>query len=165
MRKTIIVCGILVSVIAGFGQNTIPSTQTNKLSSNDPVVIVTKYLNIIFVENKNGEGLSDILAKDFVFDDPFNVARSADEFISKTQGWIKTKKTLKMEKQFVDKNSVYSIYTIEVQTPKGDMESFQLNDYVDVKDGKIAKERVYVFDPLKFAKAMGFLDKYVKAYQ
>lgn len=166
MFKLIItVVGILFITVPGFAQDKIPATQTKKQTDMQSVDIVNKYLNIIFVENNNGAGLSDILAKDFVFDDPFNVARNADEFISKTQNWIKTKKTLKMEKQLVNKNSVCSLYTIEVQTPKGDTQSFKLNDYVEVTDGKISKETVYVFDPLKFAKAMGFLDNYVKAYQ
>lgn len=70
-----------------------------------------------------------------------------------------------MEKQFVDKNSVCSLYSMDVQTPDGNTETFQLNDYVEVSNGKISKETVYFFNPLKFAKAMGFLDNYLKAYQ
>jgi hypothetical protein len=129
--------------------------------------IVNKYLNIIFVENKNGVGLSDLLAEDFVFNDPFTNASSAKEFIDNpaTQNWIKTGKTLSMEKQLVNENSVCSLYSIAVQTPNGKAEIFQLNDYVELTNGKISKERVYFSDPLQFAKAMGFLDSYVKAYQ
>jgi len=70
-----------------------------------------------------------------------------------------------MEKQLSTKNSVCSLYSIDVQTPNGNTETFQLNDYVELNDGKISKEQVYFFDPLKFAKAMGFFDSYVKAYQ
>lgn len=131
----------------------------------EAIKIVNKYLDIMFVENNNGAGLSDILAHDFVFDDPFTVARGANDFISKTQDWIKTKKTLRMEKQLVDKNSVCSLYSIDVQTPKGNTETFQLNDYVELRDGKISKEKVYFFNPVQFAKAMGFLDTYIKGYQ
>lgn len=133
----------------------------------EPSAIVNKYLNIIFVENNNGAGLSDILAEDFVFNDPFTKAHSATAFIDNpaTQNWINTKKTFTMEHQLITKNAVCSLYSIVVQTPGGKKETFQLNDYVELRDGKISKEQVYFFDPLKFAKAMGFLDAYVKTYQ
>jgi SnoaL-like domain len=157
--------GISFVVLSGFGQSKKTVNQVKNSTNMEPLEIVNKYLNIIFVENNNGEGLSDILAKDFVFDDPFTVARGAKDFISKTQNWIKTSKTFKMEKQFVDNNSVCSLYLITVQTPNGKTETFQLNDCVELRDDKISQERVYFFDPLKFAKTMGFLDNYVKAYQ
>jgi len=57
--------------------------QNKNISNITSLEIVNKYLNIIFVENNNGEGLSDILADDFVFDDPFSPARGAKDFISK----------------------------------------------------------------------------------
>jgi hypothetical protein len=167
MRKSIfiIICTISVGAVSCFGQSKTVN-QVKENTTDDAVLqIVDKYLNIIFVENNNGIGLSDVLAKDFVFDDPFTVARGASDFIAKAQGWIKTSKTFQMEKQFVDKNSVSSVYSITVRTPSGKMETFQLNDCVEIMDGKISKERVYFFDPLKFAKAMGFLDTYVKPYQ
>lgn len=164
-KPIIVVFGILLTVVSGLGQSATPSTQTKKQTDMELLAIVNKYLNIIFVEDKNGAGLSDILTKDFVFDDPFTVARSAEEFISKTQNWIKTKKAFTMEKQFVDKNSVCSLYSVTVKTQNGDTASFQLNDYVEIQNGKISKERVYFSDPVKFAKAMGFLDIYLKSYQ
>ena len=129
--------------------------------------IVNKYLNIIFIENRNGAGLSDILAEDFVFNDPFTNALSAKDFMNNpaTQNWIKTRKTFRMEKQLIVKNSVCSFYSIDVQTADGNTATFQLSDYVELTDGKISKEKVYFFDPLQFAKSMGFFDGFVKAYQ
>jgi hypothetical protein len=166
-KSIILILSISLAAPSGFGHSAKSITQFKKSNYMEPSEIVNKYLNIIFVENKNGEGLSDLLAEDFVFNDPFTKALSAKGFIDNpaTQNWIKTKKTLRMEKQLITKNSVCSLYSIDVQTPNGNTETFQLNDYVELHDGKISKERVYFFDPLKFAKAMGFLDSYVKAYQ
>jgi hypothetical protein len=148
-----------------FAQTNSSNSKTINTVNMKPAEIVNRYLNIIFVENNKGAGLSDLLAEDFVFDDPFTIARGANDFISKAQMWIETKKTYTMEKQFADDSSVCSIYSIDVQTPAGKIETFELSDYVIVQDSKITNERVYFSDPVKFAKAMGFLDNYVKAYQ
>jgi ketosteroid isomerase-like protein len=168
MFKTIIIIsGISLAAQYGFGQSSKSITQFKKSNYMEPSEIVNKYLNIIFVENKNGAGLSDLLAENFVFNDPFTKALTAKDFINNpaTQNWINTKKTFKMEKQLVAENSVCSLYSIEVQTRNGSNETFQLNDFVELHDGKISKETVFFFDPLKFAKAMGFFDTYVRAYQ
>ncbi len=132
----------------------------------NPIELVNRYLNIIFVENNKGHGLVQLLAEDFVFNDPFTKAFSASGFIESpaTQNWIKTKKILRMEKQFVDDHSVCSLYSIDVQTPSGKMHTFRLNDFVECHEGKISKETVYFFDPLKFAQSMGFSDFYLTAY-
>lgn len=94
--------------------------------------IVNKYLDIIFVENNNGESLSSILADDFVFGDPFTKATGAQDFISKTKNWIEIKKSIQMQTQFADSNKVCSIYNIEVLTPSGDNAGFQLADYIEL---------------------------------
>jgi ketosteroid isomerase-like protein len=166
-KSIILILGISFASPSGFRQSANSITQFKKPNYMESSEIVNKYLNIIFVENNNGAGLSDILAEDFVFNDPFTKALSAKDFIDNpaTQNWIKTRKKFRMEKQLIIKNSVCSLYSIDVQTPNGNTETFQLNDYVELNDGKISKERVYFFDPLKFAKAMGFFDSYVKAYQ
>ncbi|MGH2645353.1 MAG: nuclear transport factor 2 family protein [Chitinophagaceae bacterium] len=127
-----------------------------------PIEVVNKYLDIVF--SRNGDGLSDILAKDFVFDDPFTVARSAEEFIAKSKSWAQAPKYLRMEKQFADGNHVCSIYTIEAMALSGSAERFQLADYMEVLRQRISKERVYFFDQVAFTKAMGFKDEYLKKY-
>lgn len=128
----------------------------------EPLDIVNKYLDIIF--SKNGEGLSDILMKNFIFDDPFTVARNAGEFIEKSAGWVRAEKSILMEKQFLDGNQTCSIYTIETRTPSGSKERFRLADYIEVRDDQISKERVYFFDQVAFAASMGFKDAFLKKY-
>jgi len=166
MNKIIIfIIGITLCLsLNSFGQNTKPNTAIKTQLDLKSLEIVNKYLNIIFVENKNGEGLSDILATDFVFDDPFSPARGAKDFISKTQNWIKAKKTIQMEKQFADGNNVCSIYNIGVVTPSGDTANFRLADYIKLLNGKIIMEQAFFADPVKFAKTMGFMDFYLKKY-
>ncbi len=126
--------------------------------------IVNKYLHIIFVENNHGQGLSDLLKNDFVFDDPFGKSRGAADFIAYAQRWISLKKSITMEKQFVDGKAVCSLYLIEVPTATGDKAIFHLADYVELEDGKMTREQVFFDDQIKFAKAMGYLDEYLKKY-
>ncbi|MEO5595090.1 MAG: nuclear transport factor 2 family protein [Chitinophagaceae bacterium] len=164
-KITIFIIGLTLSLsFNSFGQNTKLNTEFKNQIGLKSLEIVNKYLSIIFVEDKNGEGLSDILATDFVFEDPFSLQRGAKNFISKGQSWIKAKKRIQIEKQFAEGNKVCSIYNIGVVTPAGDTANFQLVDYVKLLNGKIIMERVYFSDPVKFAKAMGFMDVYLKKY-
>ena len=130
----------------------------------EPLEIVNKYLSIIFKENKKGEGLGDVLAENFIFDDPFTTARSSNEFISKSKVWIETNKSLQMEKQFVDGNSVFCRYVICINNFEGKPVSFQLADYFEIERDRIVKERVFFFDQVGFAKEMGFINEYLKKY-
>lgn len=128
-----------------------------------PLEIVNQYLDIVF--SKNGEGLSTILKEDFIFHDPFVVeVTSAADFISKCKGWMEMPKTIKMEKQFADGNLTCSLYSVELMTPFGTKASFQLTDFIEVNEHQIVSERVYFFDPVAFAKAMGFMQDYMKKY-
>lgn len=128
-----------------------------------PLEIVNQYLDIVF--SKNGEGLSGILNENFNFHDPFVIeAISAADFISKCKGWMEVPKTIKMEKQFADRELTCSLYSVELITPSGTKASFQLTDYIEVNDHEIVSERVYFFDPAAFAKAMGFMQDYMQKY-
>jgi hypothetical protein len=162
-----IIFTLLCTAIAITGCGNSSSSKNEKeiqMSSKSQLETVNKYLNIIFVENKNGEGLTDILTDSFMFDDPFTKATGAKDFIAKTQKWIRTKKTFHMQNQFTDDNKVCSIYIIDVLTPSGETASFELVDNVEFANGKIAKEKVYFSDPVKFAKKMGFINDYLKPY-
>jgi ketosteroid isomerase-like protein len=129
------------------------------------VAIVNKYLNIMLVENNHGKGLETILSEDFVFDDPFGKASSAREFIRNTQRWIDTRKSFRMQQQFIDGTHVFSLYTIDVVTPSGTQTSAEVVDLVELRAGRIAREKVYFANPVKFAKDMGFVSEYLKQFQ
>jgi hypothetical protein len=166
MNKIIIfIIGVtLSSSINSFGQDSKSDAKIENHLGLKSLEIVNKYLHIVFIENKNGEGLSDILAADFIFDDPFMHVSGPEAFISQGQNWIKAKKTIQIENQFSEGNNVCSIYNIGIVTPAGETANFQLVDHVKLLNGKIIKEQVYFSDPVKFAKAMGFMDVYLNKY-
>lgn len=128
----------------------------------EPLDIINKYLDIIFF--KKGVGLSEILVKNFIFDDPFTLAKSAEEFIEKRAGWVQAEKSISIEKQFSNGNQTCSVYTIGTMTPSGSKEKFKLADYIEMQDDQISKERVYFFDQVAFAQSMGFKNEYLKKY-
>jgi hypothetical protein len=129
------------------------------------IAIVNKYLNIMLVEINHGKGLENILSDDFVFDDPFGKASSAREFIGNSQRWIDTRKSFRMQQQFIDGTHVCSLYTIDVVTASGTRISADVVDLVELRAGLIAKEKVYFANPVRFAKDMGFLSDYLKQMQ
>ena len=119
--------------------------------------VINKYLNIMLLENNAGEGLMDVVTSDFTFDDPFTKASSAQEFLEKTKDWIQTPKTFTLETEFVKENRVCKVYTLHVVIPTGETVDFAVADVFDLREGKIAKEKVYFFEPNKFAQAFGIL--------
>ena len=155
----------LLCFSSSFGQTKTANAKVEKGVEEKSLTIVNRYLNIIFVEDNKGAGLSDLLADDFVFDNPFSTARGSNDFISKVQMFISTKKTYKIERQFVNGDAVCTIYSFDVVTASGSTETFHVTAYAELRNGKIVKEREYFSDPVKFAKAMGFLENYLKAYQ
>jgi|GEM_PF-5319225 len=135
------------------------------METGSAAAIVNRYLNIMLVENNHGSGLENILSEDFVFDDPFGKASSAREFIDYSQRWIATPKSFRMQRQLLEGNVVVSMYTIDVVTPSGAGASFEVVDVVELRAGKIAKEKVFFANPVKFAKDMGFASEYLKQFQ
>ncbi len=111
--------------------------------------VINKYYSIL--ADKQGEGLEEVVADDIVFDDPMTKARGKEEFVHYTKKWAQNKITFKMIKQFVDKDDVCSLYTMDVPTPAGTL-SMDVADFIQVRDGKITKEKVY-FDPRSLEKA------------
>jgi len=125
---------------------------------------VNRYLKIMLTDNNHGQGLEEILTDDFIFDDPFNKTSTAREFVAKTQPWITTRKTFRMDRQFVEGDRVCSTYRIDVATPSGATVGFDLVDIVEFRGSRIAREWVYFANPVQFAKEMGFLSAYLKAF-
>lgn len=114
--------------------------------------IVNNYFDIL--ENKKGEGLADVITEDVTFDGIFVKASGRQDFVNKFQSWVQLKKKYHTIKQFVDGNQVCSIQEIDITTPTGAKTKMELADWIELRDGKIANERVY-FDPREFGKAMG----------
>ncbi|HEX2099354.1 MAG TPA: nuclear transport factor 2 family protein, partial [Candidatus Synoicihabitans sp.] len=58
--------------------------------------------------------------------------------------------------QFEADNEVCSIYDMTVRTPTGDTLTITMVDWLKLKDGRIAEQRLY-YDPRGFAAAFGML--------
>jgi ketosteroid isomerase-like protein len=59
-----------------------------------------------------------------------------------------------MLRQFENGNDVCSIYEMDIATPSGGMMTIELTDWIQVADGRVAKQKIY-YDPREFAKAFG----------
>ena len=117
----------------------------------DALHIVNKYFDIL--ATKTGEGLESLVTDDVTFAGPFFQATGSTQFVGGMQKWVQVPKTYRMQKQFVAGNDTCSIYTVEVVSPSGKKVSVDMADWIELRDDKIAKERVY-FDPREWAKAM-----------
>ena len=103
---------------------------------------------------KNGEGLAELVTGDVTFEGPFFQARGATEFLHGMEKWIQVPKTYHIQKQFVAENDICSIYSVEVVSPAGEKIRIEMADWIELREGKVARERVY-FDPREWAQAIG----------
>jgi hypothetical protein len=105
-------------------------------------------------ENKKGNGLETILAKDMTFDGPLMKTSGAEEYINSTKQFLLMHKATRMLKQFENGSDVCSIYLMDIATPAGGTITLELADWIKVVNGKVAKQKIY-YDPREFAKAFG----------
>jgi ketosteroid isomerase-like protein len=104
--------------------------------------------------NKTGEGLAELVTDDVTFEGPLFQATCATEFLQGMKKWIQVPKTYHIHKQFVTENETCSIYSVEVVSPAGEQIRIEMADWIELRDGKVARERVY-FDPREWAQALG----------
>jgi ketosteroid isomerase-like protein len=105
-------------------------------------------------ENKKGRGLETILANDMTFVGPLMKTFGAEEYISSTKQFLQMHRATRMLKQFENGNDVCSIYEMDIATPDGGIITIELTDWIQVSNGKVAKQKIY-YDPRVFAKAFG----------
>jgi ketosteroid isomerase-like protein len=105
-------------------------------------------------ENKKGNGLETMLAKDMTFVGPLMKTTGAEEYIKSTKQFLQMHRATRMLKQFENGNDVCSIYEMDVATPDGGTITLELTDWIQVTNGKVAKQKIY-YDPREFAKAFG----------
>lgn len=103
-------------------------------------------------ENKKGQGLETILAKDMTFAGPLMRTSGARDYIDTTKQFLQMHKGTRMLKQFENGNDVCSIYEMDVGTPDGSTITLELTDWVQVANDRVAKQKIY-YDPREFAKA------------
>ncbi len=117
--------------------------------------VVKKFYDI--TENKKGEGLEETLTDDMKFDGPLMHSSNAKEYVESTKQFLQMHKATRMTKQFEDGDDVCSIYEMDIATPDGGTFTVDMVDWITVKGGKVAKQKIY-YDPREFAKAFG-MDK------
>lgn len=117
-----------------------------------PLDVVKKFYDI--TNNKKGEGLETILTEDMVFIGPLMKTSGAKEYIKSTIQLIQMHRATRMLKQFVNEDDVCSLYEMDIATPAGKILTLEIADWILVKDGKVAKQKIY-YDSAEFAKAFG----------
>lgn len=105
-------------------------------------------------ESKKGKGLEDMIAKDMTFDGPLMKFNGAKEYIESTKQFLQMHRATRMQKQFENGNDMCSIYEMDVATPAGGMITLEIVDWVQVANGKVARQKIF-YDPREFAKAFG----------
>jgi len=105
-------------------------------------------------EKKKGKGLEDVITKDMTFDGPLMKFNGAKEYIESTKQFLQMHRETRMQKQFENGNDVCSIYEMDVATPAGGMITLEIVDWVQVANGKVARQKIF-HDPREFAKAFG----------
>lgn len=114
--------------------------------------IVKNYFELL--ATKDVERLPAMVADDATFKGPFFTASGREEFVAGMQRWMQVPKVFHMEQQFIADDETCSIFTVDLTGPNGDIVSVAMADWITLRDGKVAKERVY-FDPREWAKAIG----------
>jgi len=114
--------------------------------------IVNGYLALLTTQDV--DQLHKMLTEDATFAGPFFNASGREEFVAGMQRWMQVPKVIHMEQQFAAGDEMCSLFTIDLTAPAGNKVRVAMADWITVRNGKVAKERVY-FDPREWAKAIG----------
>jgi len=104
------------------------------------------------MNNRQGDGLADLVSKDIRFVGPLMQASGAEEFLALNAQILPFLAGMRMAAQFERDNDVCSIYEMDMTSPKGEHLTLTMADWIQVNDGRITEERIF-FDPRRFAAA------------
>ena len=110
-----------------------------------------------FYDARNSRRLQDVRAlvsEDVTFVSPMMKATGSREHMAALERLLGFQSGMKMLHQFEDGDDVGLIYELSVITPAGASLTLPIADWLQVKNGKIAAQRIY-FDPREFAQAFG----------
>lgn len=102
--------------------------------------------------DRQGEGLEEMVARDVVFEGPLMRLAGAEEYVSTVGPFLKFHKGMRMLKQFEDGDHVCSIYEMTLGTPAGKTMTLAFADWIRIAGGRVAEQKLY-YDPREFAKA------------
>jgi len=108
-------------------------------------------------EATHSRRLQDVRAlvhEDVTFVGPMMQATGSQEYMAAIERLLGFQNGRKMLQQFEDGDDACSLYELSVITPAGASLTLPIADWIQVKNGKIAAQRIY-FDPREFAHAFG----------
>jgi hypothetical protein len=98
------------------------------------------------------EGAAELLAEDFSFTGPILQSTSKADFLSGSAMAAAMAKGCEIHHQWVDGDSVCSIYDFKVETPAG-AGSISMAEWAEIKNGKLVSSRL-IFDTADMAALM-----------
>lgn len=105
-------------------------------------------------EARRAQDLPALVADDVTFIGPMMKAEGASEYVAMNEQLLGFHAGTRMLRRFQNGDDVCSIYEMDMSTPAGGSITLAIADWIRVKDGKIAEQRIY-FDPRAFADAFG----------
>ena len=115
--------------------------------------VVNKFYDVS-LKQKDADGVRPLLTDDFIFSGPLAKTSKAEEFVALNREFLPAMVETRMLQQFEAGNQVCSIYELDLRKPDGDIFTTMMADWVTVRDGRLAEQRIY-YDPREFEKAYG----------
>ncbi len=103
-------------------------------------------------DNRRLEDLRALVSEDVTFTGPLMRTTGSKEYVAMNEQLLGFHSGTRILHQFEHGDDVCSIYELSMTTPAGGSLTVPIADWIQVKNGKIAAQRIY-FDPREFAQA------------
>jgi ketosteroid isomerase-like protein len=98
--------------------------------------------------------MAELITDDMTFTGPLNSTSNAEEYLALLGTFLQAHQGYRISRQFEDGDHACSIYDLLLTTPSGETLAVPMVDWIRLRDGKIAEQRLY-YDPRAFMAAMG----------
>ncbi|MDR0359103.1 MAG: nuclear transport factor 2 family protein [bacterium] len=105
-------------------------------------------------DRRRADELPALVTEDVTFAGPLMQATGAEQYVAMNEQLLGFHAETRMLRQFEDGSDVCSLYEMRMRTPAGGSLTLVVADWITVRDGRIAEQRLY-FDPREFAQAFG----------
>ena len=105
-------------------------------------------------DNRRMNDLRALVSEDVTFAGPLMTTTGSKEYVAMNEQLLQFHTGTRMLHQFENGDDVCSIYELSMTTPAGGSMTLPMADWIQVKNGKIAAQRIY-FDPREFGQAFG----------
>ena len=119
----------------------------------DALKLVNEFYAVTF-KTKRVEEIAKLVADDFKFEGPLQQSNDAAGYIEINRDLLPAHVATRMLHQFLDGLDICSIYEIDLRTPRGDILTAKMADWISVRDGKLASQSIY-YDTRDFVEAFG----------